>query len=157
MVETATNPTANESGESARRQGHEPNALNMTFLWSVVGGLLLLVLIAMIFMKILLDSLAEQGRAPAGLSPSLSQVRPLPVEPSLDPNQKQHLEEIRASEAKVLSSYAWLDEERGLARIPIERAMELLIKEGLPEPKETPASTEKKDNGAEPNAEKKTQ
>jgi len=31
-----------------------------------------------------------------------------------------------------LNSYGWVDEKAGVARIPIERAMELLVKRGLP-------------------------
>ena len=154
-TQTDTN-SGTTAADEARRQGHEPNALNMTFLWSVVIGLGVLVLIAMLLMGILFDYFAGQGRRPEELPASLYQSRPLPVEPSLDPNQKQHLAEIRADEAERLSTYDWVDKDRGIARIPIERAMEILVERGLPEPKETPASTEKANGDQVPNAEKES-
>ena len=38
----------------------------------------------------------------------------------------------RIVEDQVLRTYGWLDRERGVVRIPIERALELVAKEGLP-------------------------
>jgi hypothetical protein len=38
-------------------------------------------------------------------------------------------EEVRAADAQALSRYAWRDEAKGLVRIPIERAMEMVIRE----------------------------
>ena len=39
---------------------------------------------------------------------------------------------IRAAEDQVLNSYAWMDPEKGVVRIPIGRAMDLLAERGLP-------------------------
>jgi hypothetical protein len=41
----------------------------------------------------------------------------------------QFLEEVQAAEALAISRYAWQDQAKGLVRVPIERAMELVIKE----------------------------
>jgi hypothetical protein len=41
----------------------------------------------------------------------------------------QFREEVRAADAQALSRYAWQDQAKGLVRIPIERAMELVIRE----------------------------
>lgn len=38
----------------------------------------------------------------------------------------EQLKAMRAEEDKVLHSYGWVDKQNGIARIPIERAMELL-------------------------------
>ena len=38
---------------------------------------------------------------------------------------------LRASEAEKLTSYGWVDKEGGVTRIPVERAMELLIQRGF--------------------------
>ena len=50
----------------------------------------------------------------------------LQVEPALD------LLQMRRQDAEVLTTYGWTDRERGLVRVPIERAMELLLEKGLP-------------------------
>jgi hypothetical protein len=39
---------------------------------------------------------------------------------------------LRSEERAALSEYRWIDRERGVARIPIERAMEIVAESGLP-------------------------
>ena len=39
---------------------------------------------------------------------------------------------LRKSEAEKLESYGWVDKEGGVTRIPIDRAMEVLLQRGLP-------------------------
>ena len=39
------------------------------------------------------------------------------------------LAEVRAAESEKLSTYGWVDEEKGIVRIPIEEAMQKLIEE----------------------------
>jgi hypothetical protein len=43
------------------------------------------------------------------------------------------LVELRAAEDADLNSYGWFDRTTGIARIPIGRAMELLLENGLPD------------------------
>jgi hypothetical protein len=43
------------------------------------------------------------------------------------------LVELRAAEDADLNSYGWFDRTSGIARIPIDRAMELLLENGLPD------------------------
>jgi len=39
------------------------------------------------------------------------------------------LQEVRQSEATILTSYAWQDQAKGFVRIPVHRAMELVAQE----------------------------
>lgn len=39
---------------------------------------------------------------------------------------------MRAHENAILSSYGWINREQGIVHIPIEVAMEMVLKEGLP-------------------------
>lgn len=41
--------------------------------------------------------------------------------------RRQNLAELRAKEAKQLTSYAWVDQQAGAVQLPIERAMELTL------------------------------
>ena len=43
------------------------------------------------------------------------------------------LAELRAAEDADLNSYGWVDRNAGIARIPIDRAMQLLLEHGLPD------------------------
>jgi hypothetical protein len=40
--------------------------------------------------------------------------------------------ELGERETEELSTYGWVDEERGIVRIPIERAMDLVVEESAP-------------------------
>lgn len=41
--------------------------------------------------------------------------------------RKEKLAEMRANEAKHAHSYAWIDQQKGVVQLPIERAMELTV------------------------------
>jgi hypothetical protein len=62
-----------------------------------------------------------------------------PREPRLEPNPLAPRLAARARENAVLSSYGWVDRGARIARIPIGRAMELLVERGLP-PAKTPTA-----------------
>lgn len=44
----------------------------------------------------------------------------------------QDIADLHAREDLLLSNYTWVDESKGIVRIPIERAMELIAQRGLP-------------------------
>jgi hypothetical protein len=73
--------------------------------------------------------LAVYPRA-ARLSP-LPAGQPQPPAPRLQVDPKADLDRLRAEERERLSTYGWADRERRIARIPVERAMELLAERGL--------------------------
>ncbi len=39
------------------------------------------------------------------------------------------LKDLRAREAEVLNTYGWVDQQQGVVRIPVDRAMELMAQE----------------------------
>jgi hypothetical protein len=56
----------------------------------------------------------------------------LPVEPRLQVDPKADLIALRAQEAKALGSYGWVDQNAGVAHVPISKAKEMLLAQGLP-------------------------
>lgn len=52
--------------------------------------------------------------------------------PRLQDDDVRDMAELHASEDKYLKGYAWTDQANGRVRIPIDRAMELLVERGLP-------------------------
>lgn len=52
--------------------------------------------------------------------------------PQLQISSRLDLHYFRAQEDKQLTNYAWVDRSAGLVRVPIERAMELVLERGLP-------------------------
>jgi hypothetical protein len=77
--------------------------------------------------------------------PIVSEPEPLRPGPKLQVSPARELSELRAMEDLQLHSYRWVDAEAGIASIPIERAMDLIAKRGLPVHESTD----------QPNAEKK--
>src|SRR5688572_13210078 len=57
--------------------------------------------------------------------------RPTPT-PALQTQPFKDLYMLREEEAKRLQSYGWVDKDGGVARIPIERAMEIMMQRGFP-------------------------
>jgi hypothetical protein len=66
------------------------------------------------------------------------------VAPRLQVQGFNELREMREAENRELNSYAWIDREKGIVRIPVERAMEILAeKEG--ERREATGASKKKE------------
>ena len=42
------------------------------------------------------------------------------------------MQKMRQTEQELLQSYGWVDRAAGIARIPLQRAMELVAEHGLP-------------------------
>ena len=53
-------------------------------------------------------------------------------DPKLETDERNQLNNIRLSEEQKLNSYGWVDQKAGAVRIPIDRAMDLLVQQGLP-------------------------
>jgi hypothetical protein len=64
---------------------------------------------------------------------------PLPPAPRLQTQPREELKNLRAEERARLESYGWVDAARGEVHIPIERAMELLLQQGLPARQQPPS------------------
>ena len=48
------------------------------------------------------------------------------------PTRRTEINDFRMQEEQTLNSYGWVDQQAGVVRIPIDRAMELLAQRGLP-------------------------
>ncbi len=66
--------------------------------------------------------------------PVLETVAQEPPPPRLEIDPRFDRAAIEAAAAAKLTGYAWVDRSAGLARIPIERAMELLAAQGWGQP-----------------------
>jgi hypothetical protein len=56
----------------------------------------------------------------------------LPPEPRLSTNEYLDWDLVRESEMSLLHQYGYVNRQAGTARIPIDRAMDILVKRGLP-------------------------
>lgn len=56
-----------------------------------------------------------------------------PPGPNLQPNPPVEIDALRRREQRLLYSYGWTDKSAGLVRVPVTRARERLLAEGLPQ------------------------
>ena len=55
-----------------------------------------------------------------------------PPEPRLQPDPVRDLRQMQSDENRLLRQYAWVDPDKGVVKIPIDRAMDLVAQRGLP-------------------------
>ncbi len=60
----------------------------------------------------------------------------IPPLPQLEVHPAIELQELRAQEDRVLTSYGWTDKQAGIVHIPIDRAIDLQLQKGFPARKE---------------------
>jgi hypothetical protein len=64
-----------------------------------------------------------------------------PPKPQLEVVPTVELKSFKAAEDQELSTYGWVDQQKGVVRIPIDRAIDMLAKKGLPARTEQPAAS----------------
>ena len=101
-----------------------------TIAW-LAGGLVVGVTLVSIAMVLLFDALDPLDRDARATAHPLA-IEGAPPPPNLQPEPQLDLAEFRLRQAKLLSSYGWIDREAGVVRIPIDRAMDLVAERGLP-------------------------
>jgi hypothetical protein len=72
--------------------------------------------------------------------------RQLPLGPQLQVNPREDWLRFRQEQEQALETYAWENRSAGTVRVPIEEAMDLLVKKGLPvqgAPQEQPGDAKK--------------
>jgi hypothetical protein len=108
--------------------GHEPIETNVRAVW--ITGVILAGVVAGAFLVILgLMSWLGANR-------DTRQAMPAAGEASItDPvwNVPPHVQRLRMREQQLLDTYQWVDQTAGVARIPLDRAMEIIAENGLPE------------------------
>jgi hypothetical protein len=87
-----------------------------------VGALVLLVISCLALIAAYPSALPDVGRT----------LRITPPGPLLQTDSEGDLRRFRAEEEKKLSTYYWIDKQKGVVHIPIERAMQDLVKAGSP-------------------------
>ena len=58
--------------------------------------------------------------------------RELPPSPRLQAQPHQELKDYCEAQVKELNTYGWIDQRLHVVRIPVDRAMDLVLKNGLP-------------------------
>jgi hypothetical protein len=114
--------------QTPRQGGHERRDVSFKPLLIAAVVLVVAVLVAMVGMERLFGYLAQREAARSNPANPLAASRPaVPPEPRLQTEPIEDLRTLREREEAALDSYGWVDRERGVVRLPIERAMELTL------------------------------
>ena len=92
-------------------------------------GLAVMTAAAMILMAILFRFLATHQPSEQPVTEVTAPVQ-LPPSPRLQVTPSTDLHILREGEEKILTTYDWVDAKQGVVRIPIDRAMDLMIERG---------------------------
>jgi hypothetical protein len=116
--------------------GYEQRDVSAKWIFGIVA---FLVAAGLVMHFCLAGMMQRLGRTPtpqdafAGAQRSSASVAELNTNvPHLQLSPPRDLEQFRAREEAELNSYGWIDRTAGVVRVPIERAMELVLQRGLP-------------------------
>lgn len=92
-------------------------------------GLMLAVVLVLLLIMALLAFFSSR---PMGGVASFGTITVEPPSPRLQVSPPADLRKLRQAEDIFLNSYGWVDQKSGKVRIPIARAMDLIVERGLP-------------------------
>ena len=108
--------------------GHELSDVNI---WAVGKFGIALVVVMLLSVGLLIGVFqffqSRENREAKAIDP----VKAFPM-PQLLQNEPKNLAAFRADETKLLDTYGWVDQQKGVVRIPVDQAIDLLVQRGLP-------------------------
>jgi hypothetical protein len=156
VIHNDRNETAGGRDADDTRTLHEPNTVNIPGVVKFLVWLSVAVMVVALLMWGLLHYFdkrkAQEAPPPSPLAPEVR----VPPEPRLQgapgsvSSPAEDIRRFREQQDQILNSYGWIDQQRGIIRIPIEQAKKLIEQKGLPA---TPPGASQ--GAAAPGAEKK--
>jgi len=122
------NPSGSGNGPGYETADLDPGGIGLIGTMFVLGLIISSLVTALYYQAV---SIRTQHREGALLVPVPHQARTFPT-PRLQARPPHELAAFRQRENAMLENYGWVDREKGVVRIPIDRAMDLLVQRGLP-------------------------
>ena len=118
----------------AARGGHESRDVRVAPIALAFVGLGLSTIASLLIVYVVLRTFTMSDvKESTPASPlAIAAGRKAPPEPRLQIAPRDDLRRLHAREDALLHGYGWVNREAGVARIPIDRAIELLAERGLP-------------------------
>jgi hypothetical protein len=117
--------------------GHEPD--NVKLQGIIVFATAFIIVSAVILVSMWTLLLFFEKHLTPTMPPQQAGDRPIPPEPRLQPEENYHesldredLAALRTQEHDTLTHYAWVDQSKGIVRIPLSKAMDMAVASGLP-------------------------
>jgi hypothetical protein len=118
---------------SGASPGHEGNRIGLRGLLIFTVALIVTIVVVQGVLGLVMQRLARPREQPDALYPGHREigVDQFP-NPRLQQNPTDDLVRMKEEEQQRITSYGWVDRKAGIARIPVDRAMDILDKSGLP-------------------------
>jgi hypothetical protein len=138
MAESTNRPE--EHGHAEEKPGHagvshERRDINVFQVTAFGIGLLLGCIVTIFVIWGMFDFLYSREDAKNATNPAALMMKDqnqLPPEPRLQRDPKVELKDLRSDENAILSSYGWVNPDKGIVRIPIDQAIDIVAQKGLP-------------------------
>jgi len=112
--------------------GHETSDARVAPLIGFLALLALGCFLALVGMRWLFGALDGAARARDLPGHPLAEQRPPVPGPRLQADPPAENAAFAATQRRLLESYGWIDRDAGVVRLPVERALELVLEQGLP-------------------------
>jgi hypothetical protein len=120
-----------ENNPHVHHETGDVNARALTKFGLSMAGLIVIFLVGLWGLFEYLKNRVAEMEQP--LSPSaMVNAQKQPPEPRLQRYPARDMRDLRADEGKIMQQYGWIDPDKGIVRIPVQRAMDLIAARGLP-------------------------
>lgn len=125
-------PEYTAPSEAALAAGHETTRAHAGPILVAGVGLAVTILLIMVIVWAVVQLTPYGADRIENIFPPELIEEPIPPEPRVQAFPELDWLEYKEAQLAELTSYGWIDSERGIVRIPIDRAAELILEEGLP-------------------------
>jgi hypothetical protein len=120
------------SPQAAHRQGYEKSDASprgLVYFILIIAGILVL---SFLSLRWLFGYFQKAENPGSFVATPFESARPLPPPPRIQPDPGADMQNYFQSQQNLLNTYGWIDRQNGIVRLPIDRAMELILQRGLP-------------------------
>lgn len=136
-------PNHPEASGEAALHGHQPDQVEIgTIVWFGVGLTLSVMAVFAVVWFLLMYFRGRDIRTAEEQSPLMAIQDGLFPAPRLQEHPPRNLAAYHLEMEKKTESFGWVDEKAGIARIPVERALEIAAEKGLPTPRPAASKVE---------------
>jgi hypothetical protein len=123
-----------DASREALAAGHEVGDVGQKPIYVSLIGLAVLSAVTFVFVVIFFNVLNGQAKkATAPMNPMAQEAGTRqPPEPRLQVDAWKDWDDYKAAQERLLHGYSWVDREHGVVRVPIEKAIDMVLEKGLP-------------------------
>ena len=136
MARPPREPSSVESAKPIETPQYERWDTSIGPILAFAAALAACLVVALLAMRVLQERFGAARHSTEVAPENVFGEKPPPPEPHLQATPAVDLAEHRAREEERLSTYGWIDRDAGVVHVPIERAIELVAREGLPAAKD---------------------